>query len=216
MSNNLENKDVWVIGAGQMAVDHTKVLQHFGITPTVIGRGEESAKKFKEATGLSVELGGLDTYLNKVQPSSSTYIVIAVGGEALMPILLKFLNLNFSRILIEKPAAISVQELVNEQDKLSVIQEKVFVAYNRRFYSSVLKALELIDEDGGLQSMHFEFTEWSHRIGLLQKAPGIKENWFFANSTHVVDLAFFIAGLPKDWQAYSKQGTLDSSKFILT
>ena len=56
--------------------------------------------------------------------------------------------------------------------------------------------------------MHFEFTEWAHKIEPLEKAPGVKENWFFANSTHVVDLAFYLAGNPVDWAAYSKSGQL--------
>lgn len=208
MSDNISGKDVWLIGAGPMSIDHAKVLQHVGVTPTVIGRGEQSAKNFEEATGLQVQLGGIDTYLEKVLPTSKTYIIIATGTEGLMPTLLKFKNLDFHRILIEKPAAISIEELLAHREDLLLIQEKVFVAYNRRFYPSVAKALELIAEDGGLQSMHFEFTEWSHKIEPLAKAPGVKENWFFANSTHVVDLAFFIAGQPKEWQAYSKKGTL--------
>ena len=57
--------------------------------------------------------------------------------------------------------------------------------------------------------MHFEFTEWAHKIEPLKKAEGVKENWFFANSTHIVDLAFFIAGKPVDWKAFSKKGDLN-------
>ena len=56
--------------------------------------------------------------------------------------------------------------------------------------------------------MHFEFTEWSHRIEDIEKPDGVKENWFFANSTHVVDLAFFIAGRPLKMNSYSELGTL--------
>ncbi len=209
MSDNMTNKEVWLIGAGPMAKDHASVLQHFGISPIVIGRGENSAQQFQEATGISVHAGGVDAFLNTKLPTSNTYIIIATGTEALMPTLLKFKNLPFNKILIEKPAAISMDELLYHQQELLPIQEKVFIAYNRRFYPSVEKAMQLIEEDGGLQSMHFEFTEWSHKIEPLAKAPGVKENWFFANSTHVVDLAFFLAGNPKDWKAYSKKGTLD-------
>ena len=209
MSDNLSNKEVWIVGAGPMALDHARVLQHLGITPTVIGRGEASAKKFEDETGISVERGGLQKFLRHKKPSQETFIIIAVGTEVLMPSLIKFSQLNFARILVEKPAAISIEELLTNEERLKPIQEKVFVAYNRRFYPSVQKALELIEEDGGLQSMHFEFTEWSHKIEPLAKAPGVKENWFFANSTHVVNLAFYIAGMPKDWKAYSRGGTLD-------
>lgn len=208
MSYNLNSNEVWVIGAGPMALDHVRVLLHLGITPTVIGRGEISAKKFEAETGISVERGGLQSYLKKKLPTHCTNIIIATGTEVLMSVLIEFLNLNFDRILVEKPAAISIEELLESEERLRLIQDRIFVAYNRRHYPSVQKALELIQEDGGLKSMYFEFTEWSHRIENIQKAPGVKENWFFANSTHVIDLAFFIAGAPRNWQVFSKSGTL--------
>ena len=212
MSNHVIDRSVWIVGAGPMAEDHAKVLLHLGITPTVIGRGEESARVFEDRVGVNVNRGGIDAYLNTKQPNNDTFIIIAVGTEALMPILLKFKHLDFNRILIEKPAAVSIAELLTHEQELEPVQSRVFIGYNRRFYPSVEKAIELIEEDGGLTSMHFEFTEWSHRIAPLQKAPGVKENWFFANSTHVVDLAFFIAGPPKDWYSYAKSGTLSWHK----
>jgi predicted dehydrogenase len=212
MSNNLSNKEVWVVGAGPMAIDHVRVLQHLKITPTVIGRGEASAKKFEDQTGISVERGGLRKFLNKRKPSKKTFIVIAVGSEALMPSLLEFTKLDFARILVEKPAAISIEELLENEESLRRIQDKVFVAYNRRFYDSVKKARQLITDDGGLTSMHFEFTEWSHRIEPLIKAKGVKENWFFANSTHVIDLAFYLAGMPRKLVAFHEKGNLDWHK----
>ena len=43
--------------------------------------------------------------------------------------------------------------------------------------------------------MCFEFTEWSHNIRLKLNQQ-VKESWFLANSTHVVDLVFHLIGLP--------------------
>jgi hypothetical protein len=40
-------------------------------------------------------------------------------------------------------------------------------------------------------------------VAPLQKAPGVKEAWFFGNSSHVVDLAFFLGGLPATWARFS-------------
>jgi predicted dehydrogenase len=84
----------------------------------------------------------------------------------------------------------------------------VQIAYNRRFYASTLRALELIEEDGGVESMHFEFTEWGHEIRSLKKAEGVKDAWFLANSTHVVDLAFYLGGAPSEMNTYTA-GALD-------
>ena len=66
----------------------------------------------------------------------------------------------------------------------------------------MLRAKEMIKLDGGVTSFSFEFTEWSHKIELLSTSPKIKESWFLANSSHVVDLAFFLGGSPKELQSF--------------
>ena len=68
----------------------------------------------------------------------------------------------------------------------------------------MIKAKELIKCDGGIRSFNFDFTEWTH---LLDKTSikindEVLKNWFFANSSHVVDLAFYLGGMPKDMSSY--------------
>lgn len=200
---------ILLIGTGAMAVDYSKVLQSIVKDFTVIGRGAKSANVFKEKTGISPITGGIENYLSENSVSENTMAIIATGTETLMSVMLQLLKSGVTKILIEKPAAISIEELLGNEDVLKPYNESVYIAYNRRFYASVMEAERLIAEDGGLQSMHFEFTEWAHKIEPLSKAKGVKENWFFANSTHVVDLAFYLAGNPTDWKAFSKQGKLN-------
>jgi predicted dehydrogenase len=202
-------KKVFLIGTGQMAIDYFAVLKDENYDITVIGRGEESAIKFESQTGVKPFVGGLQEYVNKNSFPANAYVIITTGTEALMPSLLLALQAGAHKVLIEKPAAISIEELIANEEKLKPYSNNVFVAYNRRFYASVIEAKKMIEEDGGLQTMHFEFTEWAHKIEPLTKAPGVKENWFFANSTHVVDLAFYLAGKPTQWNTYSKAGTLE-------
>lgn len=201
-------KKVFLIGTGQMAIDYFAVLKDQNYDTTVIGRGEESAIKFESQTGVKPFVGGLQEYINNNSLPANAYVIIATGTEALMSSLLLALQAGACKVLIEKPAAISIEELIENEEKLKPYSNNVFVAYNRRFYASVIEAQKMIEEDGGLQTMHFEFTEWAHKIEPLTKAIGVKENWFFANSTHVVDLAFYLAGKPANWQGYSKAGKL--------
>ncbi len=212
MPNNLKYKVV-VVGTGPMAVDHTLVLKKLGALITVVGRGEESALIFEQRTGIKPILGGFERYLDEVDLQSDTNIVIAVGTEMLMPLLLKLADRPFKAILIEKPGAISIAELLDNSEELTKIQDRVFLAYNRRFYSSVIESQKMIEEDGGLKSVHFEFTEWAHKVAPLNKATGVKENWFFANSTHVIDTAFYLAGKPASLSAYSKKGSIEWHEF---
>jgi len=191
-----------------MAVAYADVFKALKLNFTVIGRGEASADNFEAATGIRPVTGGLEQYIANTAIPQDTYAVVATGTEALMNVLRLLVNSGITNILVEKPAAISISELLENEDLLNPFSTQIYIAYNRRFYASVIEAKKLIEEDGGLQTMFFEFTEWAHKIEPLVKAPGVKENWFFANSTHVVDLAFHLAGKPADWSAYSKTGTL--------
>jgi predicted dehydrogenase len=202
-------ENILLIGTGPMAIDYARVLIELSKEFTVIGRGEESAKKFKDETGIDAIIGGVDSYISAGNINGYNTAIVATGTEALMPTLLKLTKSGIGRILIEKPAALSIKELISNEEQLKKFEETIFVAYNRRFYASVFEAQKLIEEDGGLHSMNFEFTEWAHKIEPLVKAAGVKENWFFANSTHVVDLAFYLSGKPAEWSAFSKTGNLN-------
>lgn len=201
-------KEIILVGTGPMAIDYSKVVKAIGLPIKVIGRGEASAHYFFEKTGIQPFRGGIENYLSTNNLSSNSYVIIATGTENLMNVLKSVIVAGAGKVLIEKPAALSIEELLANEVFLKSHTSNVFVAYNRRFYASVIEAQRLIEEDGGLQSMHFEFTEWANKIEPLEKAPGVKENWFFANSTHVVDLAFYLAGKPLDWRAFSKSGQL--------
>lgn len=199
---------ILLIGTGQMAIDYLQVLQAYQLDVVVVGRGQASAEKFESTTGLKPVQGGIQNYLAANKPHANTHAIIATGTEALLDSLKQLLAAGVTNILIEKPAAISIEELLQHADTLQSYTANIYVAYNRRFYASVLEVEKLIAADGGLLSMQFEFTEWPHKIEPLTKAAGVKENWFFTNSTHVIDLAFHLAGKPTDWHTYAKTGKL--------
>lgn len=193
---------VWLIGAGGMARDYSRVLAAQQVDHAIIGRGEASAEETEKKTGLPVVRGGLDQYLIR-QPPVPEFAIVSVGVESLQPIAMQLLNFGVRNVLLEKPAGLNEGEMT----KIRALARKkgawVAVAYNRRFYASVAAARRMIEEDGGVTSFHFEFTEWRHQIEKLQKDKRIKRKWFLSNSTHVVDLAFFAGGEPETCQCYS-------------
>ncbi|MBO9698637.1 MAG: Gfo/Idh/MocA family oxidoreductase [Sporocytophaga sp.] len=201
MSNYI-NKDILLVGAGPMAVEYAKVLMHLDCSFEVIGRGAESSMKFEESTKKKVHVGGLEKFVNN-NKQGFEFAIVSVGVEKLADITIALLEMGIKNILVEKPAGLNFEEIQKVAVKAKEKTAKVLVAYNRRFYSSVEKAIEIIKEDGGVASFNFEFTEWSNKIKNIEKAPGVKENWLLANSTHVIDLAFFLGGKPKEMSTYS-------------
>jgi predicted dehydrogenase len=198
---------IWLVGSGAMAQDYIKVLNALDSDFTVIGRGIESARKCEIATGCTVVTGGVDEFLS-TKPEPCTHAIVSVGVEALMSTTRQLLDYGIRNILVEKPAGLSADELGEIANQCKTNNANVFVAYNRRYYASVLHAQKIIAEDGGVTSFNFEFTEWAHVIAKLQKAEGVLAHWFLANSTHVADLAFYLGGKPKEFCAFTA-GSLD-------
>ncbi len=191
-----------------MAIDYAKVLKHLNLDIAVIGRSEQSARRFEAETGITPYIGGLDSYLKENGPLNGLIAIVATSVDSLMHNVKALIDSRVAKILVEKPAAVSIDELVENREYLIKADTKVYVAYNRRFYASVQEVKKIIEEDGGLLSMSFEFTEWAHRIEAIDKPQIIKNNWFFANSTHVVDLAFYLAGKPERWSTYAQTGSI--------
>jgi len=197
-----KNKKILLVGASQMSQDYLKVLLSLKIQPTVVCRKKASARSFYEKTGYEAIHGDLATILNQ-EESSFDMAIVAVDIESLYSVAKILLLSSISKILMEKPGGISSKEIKN-LDKIAADENAdLLIAYNRRFYSSTQKAKEIIKLDGGVTSFLFEFTEWSHTIGPLTKPRKVKERWFLANSSHVVDLAFFLGGQPKIISCYS-------------
>jgi len=193
--------NILLVGAGPMAVAYAKVLAAENQAFEVVGRGDVSARTFTEATGHPVTTGGLKARAADGAAALPSAAIVATGIEDIAEAALLLLSRGVKRILVEKPAGLDATEIRSVAAAARESGAEVFVAYNRRFYASTQRAREILAEDGGATSFHFEFTEWSSTIEKLSKAPRVKEAWLLANSTHVIDLAFFLGGEPKSLQA---------------
>lgn len=195
-----DNVNVLIVGAGMMAKEYCKVLKALNYEPIVVGRGGNNAAKFEAEMNVPVLRGGIEKNISKLRGIS--HAIVAVNVDQLAYTTKVLLKWDVKNILVEKPAGMDYQEI--EEISLLAAEKaaNVYVAYNRRFYASTQKALEIIEKDGGVSSFSFEFTEWGHVIKETEHSPEIKERWFLANSTHVADLAFFLGGFPKEMSSY--------------
>jgi predicted dehydrogenase len=205
MGNLGMNSKIWLVGAGVMGQDYFKVLKALGRDPVVIGRSSSSVASFKEVTGHSAEAGGLESYLRS-RPEVPEFAIVAVSRETLASVTIQLANYGVRTILVEKPAALSMNEL--NAMLQAAKNSKVLIGFNRRFYSSVLQAQKMIEEDGGVQSFAFEFTEWAHKLKDILPAKGerVMQTWFLGNSVHVPDLAFYLGGQPREMVSYVSGG----------
>jgi predicted dehydrogenase len=186
----MKKTNVLLVGAGPMAVEYAKALDVMGVEFSVKGRGAGSAETFFVTTGKEPSL----SWVNVAEVASFTHCIVAVSEENLLSAVLELTKLGARKILVEKPGADSIETMRQNIEALTSPGIDIYVAYNRRYYKIIDTLLERVAIDGGITSLHFDFSERSRVIEPLKKAPGVKENWLFHNSTHVIDLVSFITG----------------------
>ncbi len=203
--------NILLVGTGPMAIEHLKVLNALNKKIIVVGRGYRSSNKFFKKTNIKPHIGGINKYLNN-SIIKSDFAIVSVGVDELCKVTNSLLKNGIKNILVEKPGGLNLKELNSIKKNADKSGANVFIAYNRRFYASTIYAEKAIKKDGGVISFNFEFTEWANEIEKLNKNLLIKENWFLANSSHVVDLAFFLGGIPKKIKSFTKKGNLNWHK----
>ena len=197
--------NVLIVGAGAMARAYADVLVALDRPFVVAGRGRGSADAFERHTGVRPGEGTLRDQLSRLDPVPD-HAIVAVSATALATATREVVEAGVRNVLVEKPAGLSAEEVGGVLAASERAGARVFVAYNRRFYSSVNAARSMIEEDGGALSVKFDFTEATRRIEALDKEPSELAGWFFGNSTHVIDLAFFLGGRPSELHADSWGG----------
>ena len=206
MSNNVR---VLLVGAGYMGREYAKVLSALNIDFDVVTRSEKTAETFVNEIGIMPYIGDLDQF--ECINDRYSHAINAVSVNELSNVTIKILGLGIKNILVEKPVGINYESVKNVFECAKKVTADVFVGYNRRYYLSTLKAQEIINDDGGLLSVNFEFTEWKNKIDFSKYPKGVEEKWLIANSTHVIDLAFYFAGEPEKFHFYSGRN-LEPSK----
>lgn len=185
-----------------MATEYVKALRKFDVLIKVVGRNEKTSNTFGKENGVEV----IVTAIEKLN-LENVIVINAVSFENLADVNKQLLNNGAKIILSEKPAGLNSAEVKELETLTKNKNSQLFVAYNRRHFPSVTKLKELLSKEK-LSSAHFEFTEWGHVIEKLNKPKVSLENWFYGNSTHVIDLFVHLAGLPKELSTY-KTGQLN-------
>lgn len=187
---------VLLVGAGPMAEAHAKALLALGVAFEVVGRGTQSAARFATAIGVRPHEGGLAAYLATRPLLPDMRVIVALPIPQLAGATRQLVAAGARHLLVEKPAGLNLEDIDGVTAVAVAARAEIFVAYNRRFYNSVAAARAIIAEDGGLSSFHVDFTELAARVATPDKDSAILANWFLANSSHVLDLAFHLAGPP--------------------
>jgi predicted dehydrogenase len=202
----MRTPNILLLGVGYMGKEYYKVLRDMPYPVTVVGNSNLGIEQFSAETDGVAYMGGVKGNREFINNAGITHAIIATPVHTLKEVTLDCLQLGIKNILIEKPAGKTPDE-VTELAKLEIeYGANIFVACNRRFFASVNTLLGMLDEQREtISSVRFEFTEWISQIYKMHKEDKVHNNIFFTNSIHVIDLAFFFAGMPKEISAFTAE-----------
>jgi predicted dehydrogenase len=199
---------ILIVGAGAIAKEYVKITLELGYQPIVVGRGKEKIDALNEEyPNVEAISGGLDQWLTNHEPPN--YAIVATPIEYLGAATKLLVEHGVKQLLIEKPLSFYQEEVEAIERKANDNGSNVYIAFNRRNYQSVIKAQELIQEDGGVQSFHFDFTEAIFRIKPENINNEVKQYWGLANSSHVIDTAFYLGGKPVNMECNQSGNAID-------
>ena len=178
------------VGTGYMANEYARVLiREFKNQIKLVGainRSSKSIKKFVKKYRISKHY----TKLDEMMESSKPDIVIVCVNELSTYKILKVLSNYKCKCLIEKPVGINFEE---SKKILKLKNNKNFIpliSLNRRYYSSVLNAQKIISKDKSIRIVNIFDQENSLAAMKLGKPLKVVKNWMYANSIHMIDLAY--------------------------
>ena len=192
-----DSSKVLVVGSGGMACEYLKVLKSLKKSVIVVGRGNKNIEHLKNIfPEYDYFSGGLNNYLNN-NKDIPEFAINTVNIEYLGDTTIRLLESGLKFLLIEKPGDLTKKGLHNISKLAAQKKATVCVAYNRRFYESVIEVINQSKKDGGIKSLNFEFTEWSHTFGPETHSILALNSWVLSNSSHVIDTVFYLIGEPE-------------------
>ena len=181
-----------IVGAGYIAQEHLKVIAAIkgvkaaGITSRTISKAEGLANSFQ----IDQVYDGVAALVQKCAPDG---ILILVSANQIYDVAIKLLPEGIP-LFLEKPPGLIPEQTKTLTGLANKHGTRNMVGYNRRYYSIFHKGVELINQNGGLLGVAVEGHERFWKIVGTDMPAKIRENWFYANSTHTIDLLRLFGG----------------------
>ncbi|MDA7546252.1 hypothetical protein N8870_05390 [Alphaproteobacteria bacterium] len=188
-------KKCLLIGSGPMGLAHLKTLNKLDVDDIKIWAPTNRNKNKVEELGHELLNINLQKLILSFKP---THVILAIPVLYLIELTNILVDLGVKNILIEKPLSLSQKPINLLKKKIKPKKINIYIAYNRRFFSSIICALDMIKESKQkISSVIFEFNEvFDYLKGPCNQPKTVLNNWIIANSLHVIDTAFFPVGLP--------------------
>lgn len=175
-----------VIGAGYMATEHTKAfgglegVSLVGVTSRTRAKAEQLAAQYPD-------MEVFDTVEAMYKATKADLVIVTVKEMSMAQVATECFRFDWA-VLLEKPAGYDLQNarLILEESRKK--GRHVWVALNRRSYSSTRQSLALLDTCPGPR--YIRVLDQQDQVAardLYKEPPEVVRNYMYANSIHLVD-----------------------------
>ena len=175
-----------IVGAGKIAREHAKAFLDIENTQ-LLGVASRSKKPLNAfATEFKVN-NKCDTIQELYRTTQAELVIITVNIDQISSVLLECSRYPWT-ILVEKPLGINLAESNHLSKTLGNKANQIYVALNRRHYSTFRELDRSINLDSGQRIIKVTDQEDQFAARLAGFSAPITENWMFANSIHLIDI----------------------------
>ena len=191
-----------IIGAGQIAREHLKVIKAVkGITAVgITSRTMSKAEALAETFHIERVYDTVDHLLEECVPDA---VMVLVSADQIYVSVVNLIPIGIP-LFLEKPPGLVPEQTKTMVELVDRHDTNILVGFNRRYYSIFHEGLEIIKQNGGLLGLAVEGHERFWKIAGRDMPDEVRENWVYANSTHTIDLLRFFGGGIKSITSLSK------------
>jgi len=181
----LKKYKVAFIGAGYMTEEHIKAFKDIdevdlvGIYSRTFVRSEVLANKY----GIYGVYSSIEELYNV---TNADLLIISVPELSTREVAIIAFKYPWT-ILIEKPVGYNLEEAKYIQEKALENNTRVYVALNRRHYSSTNEVLTAVNNSNGKRIIEVHDQEDALAALNVGQPKIVVDNWMFANSIHIID-----------------------------
>jgi len=198
-SLNFSNKSALIIGGSEISKQYVLALEGLGVEEiTVIASKGKNILKFCKEKKIELLTGGFEKNLSNLEKKD--LVIIALPIPNILSAAKMVAKTGQNNILVEKPGSLYYKELKLAAKSLSKFD--IRVGFNRLVYPNFHKLKKLCEDEGGITSCRFTFTERLGTIDFKKNIPDVFRRWGISNSLHVITMAFKLIGMPKEIHSY--------------
>ena len=181
--------NIGIIGAGKIADLHMHVLKSFDDVSIVaiVNRDKKRREDFTKKYDIP---HAYSDYKIMLKEEKLDAIFVTVSLFNIKDVALSCLETGIPTF-IEKPAGININDindLVNAAKKMETIN---MIGLNRRFYSNISHALDIVKKDGGVKTIIIDCPQ---RLSDINNWKGYEDKTNIWNGIHCIDLFRYFCG----------------------